>query len=89
MEKEGLDFEAVIKSRKTEKVLGDINHPLSISNPHYQTTIDELLELAAYAPFHYPSDKAHHLELTSIVPWRFYTLDSQSCRALLLSLIHI
>lgn len=76
-------IDQIIKDRKTLKVLGDINSPLTEPSTISSETISELLSLAAYAPFHYPCDKEHQTSLTSIVPWRFYTLNQKSCRGLL------
>lgn len=76
-------FDSIIKARKTEKVLGNLDAPLPLERP-LGNLVAELLELAAWAPFHKPADQMHRqLALDSIVPWRFYTLETAVCRALL------
>ena len=45
-----------------------------------------MLADAAWAPFHYPSDKSHRGVLESPVPWRFYKVDSAGCRKLMQAL---
>lgn len=72
--------EAII-SRTTQKVLGDIDVPFNVSSPSFD--INELLYLASRAPYHYPSHESHHKNLTSVTPWRCYTLNSKTCRSLL------
>jgi hypothetical protein len=72
----------IIKNRKTEKILGSVSSPLKNSPVNYDITL--WLESIAYSPFHYPCDISHQQgNLKSIMPWRFYILDSSSCRKLL------
>lgn len=70
-----------IKDRKTQKVLA--NTKWETKEKNIQTTIDELVDLAAYAPFHLKKNKAYdYKDLNGQVPWRFYNLDTVSCRKL-------
>lgn len=72
----------LIRVRKTEKILYNVNTPTENSPVDYD--IAEWLETASQAPFHYPSDETHHANgMTSVVPWRFYVLDGKACRKLL------
>ncbi|MBV08802.1 nitroreductase family protein [Rubinisphaera sp.] len=72
-------FARIVHERCTEKVLSE--EPLPASG---QTLADEILELAAWAPFHRPAHDVHlqDSELTALMPWRFYVLDASSCRKL-------
>lgn len=77
------NIDQVIKVRKTQKVLSNEALPIKDSNKSKET-IDKLLELASYSPYHLKSSEAHRTkELNSCVPWRCYTLDSENCRLLL------
>ncbi len=75
----------IIKNRKTQKVLA--NEPWSIDSDQkkLKKEIDELLDLAAYAPYH-KKCHTHYSEvengLDSCVPWRFYVLTTKNCRTL-------
>lgn len=74
----------VIQNRKTLKVIGDINKPWAKPSDKFQKEIQEVIAQNEFAPFHYPCDKKHQeKELNSIVPWRIYVLDAESCRNLL------
>ncbi|MCA8986065.1 MAG: nitroreductase family protein [Planctomycetaceae bacterium] len=68
----------VIHNRQTEKVLADEPIPSSAET----LLTDEILELAAWAPFHRPADESHRKQLDAPMPWRFYVLDSEGCRQL-------
>ena len=71
----------IIKSRKTQKVLAEQPLPITSTN---NSIINELLELAAAAPYHFKCCEEHKNEpLNSCLPWRSYTLDAKSCRLLL------
>lgn len=74
----------IIKKRKTQKVLAEEVWPITTDQTALHQTLDELLDLAAHAPYHKKCDP-HHTEgeLTSCLPWRFYVLDTINCRALL------
>lgn len=74
--------DATIKHRKTEKVLADAPLPSKPDGP-IDETLKELLQLAAYAPFHKKCDDIHRQEtLDAGVPWRIYTLNTANCRHL-------
>ena len=72
--------EAILR-RKTQKVLGDVHNPLPPVTD--EGLVDELLALAAAAPYHKPSQKQHHAQLDSPLPYRFYVLDAVTCRTTL------
>ena len=74
-----------IKHRKTAKVLADTPWPIHKDQQKLQATINELLDLAAFAPFHYTCNQQHITKnkLNSCVPWRFYVLNTINCRELL------
>lgn len=69
----------VIRERRTIKVLADEAFPVVGIRP----AVEELVAAAGWAPFHRVAARGH-LEgaLTSIVPWRFYLVDADGCRAL-------
>lgn len=54
--------------------------PLPIATD--RALIDQLIESAGWAPFHRPAAQMHRGELSSIVPWRCYSLDAATCRKL-------
>ena len=77
------DIDAIIRARKTSKVLGDPNH--SFESDLTKNDLEQLISTAGYAPFHYPCHKTHRENrlCDSLVPWRFYALDGKACRQLL------
>lgn len=80
-----MDADKAIKNRKTAKVLANSPWPISLKQETIYETINELLDLAVNAPFHYTCHEQHTLnnKLNSCVPWRFYVLDSSNSRLLL------
>ncbi|HEX6039071.1 nitroreductase family protein [Longimicrobium sp.] len=76
--------DGVIRERRTVKVLADEAFPVTDVRP----VVEELVDVAGWAPFHRVAARTH-LEgaLTSIVPWRFYLVDADGCRALRLALL--
>lgn len=79
---------AVIRARRTDKVLGDPAAPAPAVGPS-RAELDALLETAAAAPMHYPTHRDHRqLEsgMVSVAPYRAYKLDAAGCRALLAGL---
>ena len=80
-----MQADKAIKNRKTEKVLADTPWPISENQKELRATINELLDLAASAPFHHTCHEQHtsNNKLNSCVPWRFYVLDASNCRLLL------
>ncbi len=80
--KEEVNIDSIIKRRKTQKVLPDSAWPIIMEDAQSDSLINELLELAASAPYHYASHSSHteSSELKSTLPFRFYVLDSKKCR---------
>ena len=81
-----MNADYAIKNRETEKVLANSEPwPVSSDSTNLDITINELLDLAGTAPFHYPCNEKHTItnDLNSIVPWRFYIIDTKNCRSLL------
>jgi nitroreductase len=74
-----------IRSRKTLKLRSDPENPLPVTKgSEFRKTIQELIELAGKAPFHYESNAAQRIgKLQGAEPWRFHVLDSKSCRSFL------
>lgn len=71
--------DTVIKQRRTFKVMGDLNAPVSVP-ADFTKRIEQALEVAGWAPFHYPANDVHlSSELDSPVPWRFYALEQTDC----------
>jgi len=75
----------IIVNRKTQKVLAEA--PWTIDDTKKEAlkeTIQELLNLVQYAPYHYKIQEDYYTDskLTSCVPWRFYVLDTEACRNL-------
>lgn len=68
-----------IRTRRTLKVLSKT--PLAVK-PRDENFIKTLIESAYYAPQHYPCFAGHQQHLSSPLPWRFYVLDSATCRQL-------
>ncbi|MGH1351990.1 MAG: nitroreductase family protein [Methyloligellaceae bacterium] len=75
------NFQAVsqaIRDRKTKKVISDgksaNNGTLDIR------LVDELIEIAGWAPFHHPVHPQHRADNKKIIePWRVYKLDGAMC----------
>ena len=79
-----MELRTAIENRKTEKVLADAGSPWPIPDAEVRARVEQLLELAAIAPFHKPADESHRQEpLSSIVPWRFHVVDAEHCRKLI------
>lgn len=71
--------EGVIRARRTVKVLADDAFPAGDA----RAVVEELVATAGWAPFHRVAAREHLAgALTSIVPWRFYLVDADGCRAL-------
>lgn len=70
----------VIRDRRTVKVFADAPLDTAEAGP----PIEELLEAAGWAPFHYRAAEVHREggPLSSVVPWRFHLLDAAACRTL-------
>lgn len=77
------DLGRVIRSRRTDKTLGDPAAPPPDAGLSREA-LDAMLETAGFAPFHYAAVAAHRQgALSSIVPYRVYKLDGPTCRRLL------
>ncbi|MAO66466.1 MAG: hypothetical protein CL666_15855 [Balneola sp.] len=83
--KNNMKTDNAIRARKTLKVRVDPQNPLPASKgKDFKKTMEELMELAGQAPFHYESAEPQRSgELKGIEPWRFHALDGESCRNLL------
>ncbi len=68
-----------IRQRRTIKALSDTPLPTTACDKAF---IHTLIESAYYAPQHYPCYARHQQHLPSPLPWRFYVLDSTTCRQL-------
>jgi len=74
-----------IKNRTTAKLRGNPDQPLPITKgEEHERIVNELLELAGKAPFHHQSPLQNRKgDLMGTEPWRFYVLNTESCRQLL------
>lgn len=74
-----------IRTRRTLKLRVDPENPLPITKgEEFKRTIEELIELAGKAPFHYESSEDQRTDpLQGTEPWRFHVLDGENCRAFL------
>jgi nitroreductase len=75
-----------IKARATAKVLCPPETPLT-PQLQDQALLEAMLFDAAQAPFHLPASPEHREALISPLPFRFYALNAQSCRALMAYLL--
>ena len=74
-----LVVDRVIQARKTVKALGDLHNPPEIPEDFYYK-VQSAIAMAGWAPFHFPAHEAHISDdLSSLVPWRFYTLSQRNC----------
>ncbi len=79
------DFQAVsnaIRNRKTTKIISDgtvVNKgTIDIE------TIDNLIEVAGWAPFHHPVHQRHRPDDKALIePWRAYILDASVCNEII------
>lgn len=80
--------EESIRSRKTLKLRANPDNPLPVTKgKDFKKTVDELIELAGKAPFHYESNKGQRSgKLNGHEPWRFHVLESENCRFFLKAL---
>lgn len=75
--------EAIIRLRRTSKVLGDVTKR-AIFPADFDEQVTRLIETAGHAPFHYPAHNNHRKNgQKSVAPWRFYVCDSQACNLLI------
>lgn len=81
--------EEAIRARKTLKLRANPDSPLNLTRgDDFRATIEELIDLAGQAPFHYESpEKQRTKSLKGSEPWRFHAIDGANCRSLLKALI--
>lgn len=80
-----MNIDEIIKNRKTQKVLATVAWKVDAGKLEIKNTVQDLLNLAVCAPYHYKSDRefqSDDKELNSCLPYRFYVLDAANCRAL-------
>ena len=70
-----------IKHRRTQKVLAKTPWAPSLTEGEREELVQELLTLAAAAPYHYESAAKYRTDLTSGLPFRCYVADAARCRA--------
>ena len=71
----------IITSRKTTKVMFDPERPAAPETD--RETIESLIALAGWAPFHKPAHRVHWRGTRTIEPWRFHLADAATCRRLI------
>ncbi|MGY5354343.1 nitroreductase family protein [Wenyingzhuangia sp. IMCC45467] len=78
-----MSIKNIISKRRTLKVLSNESLPIN-NNEITITELQEIITYAGKAPFHYPANKEvlEHSKLKSIAPWRFYILNTETCRDL-------
>lgn len=68
----------IIKARKTQKVLGDVDHSIQFTKEnveYYNGKVIDSIKTAGWAPFHY--NRAHE-DLAE--PWRVHVIWHENCR---------
>ncbi|ANW96494.1 hypothetical protein AXE80_09465 [Wenyingzhuangia fucanilytica] len=78
-----MSIQNIIHKRRTLKVLSAEPKPI-LKTEVSITDLEEMVTCAGKAPFHYPANNEaiEHTELKSLAPWRFYILDTKTCRDL-------
>lgn len=84
-----MNTEEAIRARKTLKLRAQPESPLPVTKgEEFRKIIEELIDLAAKAPFHHESPETQRSEaLKGSEPWRFNAIDGVGCRSLLEALI--
>ncbi len=80
-----MNIDSAIKGRKTQKVFAKKPWESSLGKDSIHQLVEELLDLAAHAPYHHKANDLYTIEgseLTSCLPFRFYILDSTDCQIL-------
>jgi nitroreductase len=77
-----LPIDDAIRTRKTVKMQVEPETPRP-ADANLRETLDELIALAGYAPFHKACDRSHRGASRVVEPWRFYVLDASACRSLI------
>ena len=70
-----------ISTRSTTKVMFDPNAPSRGATDN--KTLEDLVALAGWAPFHKPAHRSHWHGARTIEPWRFYMANTKTCRSLI------
>lgn len=71
----------IIKKRKTQKFLAETSWKSDLTDENLKTLVNDLLVLAAHAPYHYFAHEDHiNKELNSCLPYRVYVLNTEKCR---------
>lgn len=78
-----MSIQKIISERRTLKVLDTESRKIS-NDEITKEELAEIITLAGKAPFHYPANKnaIDNHELKSVAPWRFYILETKTCRDL-------
>ncbi len=71
----------ILTARKTTKVMFDPDNPAAPDTD--RDTIESLVAVAGWAPFHKPAHRVHWRGSRTIEPWRFYLADAATCRRLI------
>ena len=71
----------ILTARKTTKVMFDPENPAAPETD--RETIESLIALAGWAPFHKPAHRVHWRGTRTIEPWRFHLADAAACRRLI------
>lgn len=74
-------MDPLILQRKTEKILSTTPWEPTGTPEERKALAQSLLELAAAAPYHYESAAKYRTELSSSLPFRYYIMDAEKCRA--------
>lgn len=75
---------AVIRARRTTKFRVDPDRPLPPPDDSVRSLVEELVDLGATAPHHFPCHTDHQRgPLDSPAPWRFHCLTGPACRRLM------
>jgi nitroreductase len=76
-------FDRVVSKRKTRKVLGSPDAPF-LAEPEFFQKVTLSIEVAGWAPFHYPSTASvRNDKVAAVEPWRFYVLENEGRTRLL------
>ncbi len=77
-----LPIDDAIRTRKTVKMQVEPDSPLP-ADTDIRATLEELVSLAGWAPFHKACDRSHRGASRVVEPWRFYILEAAACRKLI------
>lgn len=76
-----------IKTRKTAKIMLPVEQRQEVEalwNAEHQQTLEDMISLSAWAPFHRRSHEMHRqAECNAVMPWRFHVLQGGSVSDLL------